>query len=293
MQELIKYLFVLNNGSGRNSTLSWKDTINDFFKGKTNTFKIYSLPDKFNAKQIKDHISLVKPQQVIAVGGDGTVTMLANILANTNIPLGILPGGSANGMAKELDIPEQPLEALRIVEEGFIKDIDLIKINHKNYCLHLSDLGLNAHLIKHFDEGTVRGKLGYALVLLKTLWRKEKMEVIIRTDETSIRRSAFMVALANASKYGTGAVINPEGKLNDGLFEVIIVKRLSVGPLLKMLLKPGIFNSTKIEIVSCTSVEINTRNKVHFQIDGEYHGRTKHLIAEINKGAVKMIVPKN
>ncbi len=293
MQELIKYLFVINNGSGRSSTLSWKDTINDFFKGKEDTFQIYNLPDKFDTKQIKDHILKAKATYVVAVGGDGTVTMLANILAGTNLPLGILPGGSANGMAKELGIAEQPLEALKIIEDGFVQEIDLIKINNKNYCLHLSDLGLNAHLIKHFDEGKVRGKLGYALVLLKTLWHKEKLEVIIRTNETKIRRSAFMVALANASKYGTGAVINPEGKLDDGLFEVIIVKRLAIGPLLKMLLKPGLFNSTKIEIVSCTSVEINTRNKVHFQIDGEYQGRTKHLTAEINKGAVKMIVPKH
>ena len=291
MQELIKYLFVINNGSGRNSTPIWEDTINDFFKGKDDTFKMYILPPRFDTKQIKDHILLVKPQQVIAVGGDGTVTMLANILASTNIPLGILPAGSANGMAKELGIAEQPLEALKIIEEGFLLEIDLIKINKEKYCLHLSDLGLNAHLIKHFDEGKIRGKLGYALVLLKTLWRKEKMEVIISTNETNIRRSAFMVALANASKYGTGAVINPEGKLNDGLFEVIIVKKLSIGPLLKMLLKPGLFNSTKIEIVSCTSVEINTRKKVHFQIDGEYQGKIKQLSAEINKGAVRMIVP--
>ena len=117
------------------------------------------------------------------------------------------------------------------------------------------------------------------------------MEVIIRTNDAGIRRTAFMVALANASKYGTGAVINPEGKLDDGLFEVIIVKKLSIVALLKMLLKPGLFNTTKIEIVSCTSVEINTKGKVHFQIDGEYQGRVKHITAEIFKGAVKMIMP--
>jgi diacylglycerol kinase (ATP) len=293
MQKLIKYLFVINNGSGASSTTSWDAIISDFFRDKDDTFQLYNLPAHFETKQIKDHILLIKPAYVIAVGGDGTVTMLANIVAQTNIPLGILPGGSANGMAKELGIPVLPDDALKIIVAAYLKEIDLIKINQKKYCLHLSDLGLNAHLIKHFDEGKTRGKLGYALVLLKTLWHKEKMEVIIRTNETSIRRSAFMVALANASKYGTGAVINPEGKLDDGLFEVIIVKKLSVGPLLKMLLKPGLFNSTKIEIVSCTSVEINTKSKVHFQIDGEYQGRTKHLTAEINKGAVKMIVPAN
>lgn len=288
---MLQFLFIVNNSSGTNQSPTWTNIINDFFIDKDETFKIYNLPTKFEVTQIKDHIIKEQPVNVIAVGGDGTVTMLADILAGTNIHLGILPGGSANGMARELGIPLVPLEALKIVEKGTIKEIDLIRINKKKYCLHLSDLGLNAHLIKHFDEGKFRGKLGYALVLLKTLWRKEKMEVIIRTTLSAIRRTAFMVALANASKYGTGAVINPQGKLDDGLFEVIIVKKLSLGPLLKMLLKPGLFNTTKIEIVSCTSVEINTRSKVHFQIDGEYQGRIKHLTAEINKGAIKMIVP--
>ncbi len=288
---MLQFLFIVNNSSGRNQSITWNNVINDFFIDKDETFKIYNLPPKFDVTQIKDHIIKEQPKNVIAVGGDGTVTMLANILAGKNMQLGILPGGSANGMARELGIPLVPLDALKIIEQCSIKEIDLIKINNKKYCLHLSDLGLNAHLIKHFDEGKFRGKLGYALVLFKTLWRKEKMEVIIRTSKGSIRRTAFMVALANASKYGTGAVINPQGKLDDGLFEVIIVKKLSLGPMLKMLLKPGLFNTTKIETVSCTSVEINTRSKVHFQIDGEYQGKIKHLTAEIYKGSVKMIVP--
>lgn len=288
---MIEFLFVVNNSSGTNQSTIWDKVINDFFKDKDHSFKIYNLPEDFDVTQIKDHITKYQPYNIIAVGGDGTVTMLANIIAGSNIALGILPAGSANGMAKELGISEVPAEALQIIIDGHTKKCDLIKINGNKYCLHLSDIGLNAHLIKHFDEGKMRGKLGYALVILKTLWHKEKMQVIIKTKDIEVKRNAFMVVLANATKYGTGAVINPQGNLSDALFEVIIVRKLALGPLLKMLIKPGIFNPKKIEIIPSTSVEITMIREMHFQIDGEYQGRIKRVTAEICGGILNIILP--
>ena len=288
---MLDFLFVVNNSSGIKQSDKWDNVINEFFINIKQTFEIYTLPADFNIAQIKDHLSKYNPQNVIAVGGDGTVTMLANIIAGTKTALGILPGGSANGMAKELGIPENATEALKIILDTHIKKCDLIKINGNKYCLHLSDIGLNAHLIKHFDEGKLRGKMGYALVILKTLWKKEKMQVVIKSKDVEVRRNAFMVVIANASKYGTGAVINPEGDLSDGLFEVIIIRRLALGSLLKMLLKPGIFNPKKIEIIPSTKAEVSMRTKMHFQIDGEYQGRIQKLTAEISPGILNIIVP--
>lgn len=288
---MLQFLFIVNNGSGTNQSTSWNNVINDFFIGKDETFKIYNLPEKIETRQIKDHIAKEQPVNVIAVGGDGTVSMLANMLAGSNIALGILPAGSANGMARELGIPENPQDALKIIVEAKIKHCDLIRINGNKYSLHLSDIGLNAQLIKYFDEGKLRGKLGYALVILKTLWHKEKMQVIIKTKDVEVRRNAFMVVLANATKYGTGAVINPHGNLEDGLFEVIIIRKLALGSLLKMLLKPGIFNPKKIEIIPSTSAVITMVKKTHFQIDGEYQGEISKVNAEICEGILKIIEP--
>lgn len=293
MQEIkpLKFLFIVNPGSGKNTAASWTEVIKNSFKDSDDPYEIFLLPEKLDPLQVKKRIAQSAPENVIAVGGDGTVALLANILADKDTPLGILPGGSANGMAKDLGIPENAEDALQIIKKGFVKKCDLIKINDKYYCLHMSDLGLNAHLVKHFDEGKVRGKFGYGLVILKTLWHREKMQVIIRTKDTEVWRNAFMVVLANARMYGTGAVINPEGKRDDGVFEVIIVRRLSLGSLLKMLLKPGMFNPHKIEIIPCTSVKITTVRSVHFQTDGEYKGKTKNVHAVIEPGAVRLILP--
>lgn len=288
----LKYLFVINSGSGSKDHHSRDERIKAFLESENITDGIYHLPEHFDIKQIKDHVQKLNPEKVIAVGGDGTVTMMANVVAGSDMALGIIPAGSANGMAKELGIPENIDAALAVLTEGEEKCIDLIKINDNDLCLHMSDIGLNAHLIKHFDEGRLRGKLGYGLVIIKTLWKKEKMNVLIHTDDKQVKREAFMVALANATMYGTGAVINPEGKIDDGLFEVIIVRKLSFGALLKMLFKPGLFDPKNIEIYHCTLAEINTSRKVHFQIDGEYKGRVKNIVASVLPKSVKMILPK-
>ena len=288
----LKLLFVINPVAGSNDT-SWEELIRNYFTGKPFTVEYFILEKKPDIEGIRKKIKEFSPERVIAVGGDGTVTMVAKIVAQTKAALGIIPAGSANGMAKELNLPESLEEALTIVTGGQPQCCDAININNKEVCLHLSDIGLNAQLIKYFDEGKVRGKLGYGKVLMKALWYKQKMQVIIQAKDQEIRRNAFMVVLANASKYGTGAVINPMGSLNDGAFEVVIVRRLALSELLKMLFKPQPFNPKKIETFSATSVKLETLKSVHFQIDGEYLGKINILRADILPDYINILLPRS
>lgn len=286
----LKLLFVINPVAGPNNT-SWEEIIRNYFTERPFTVDYFILDEKPDTNLIKKKIKEFSPDRVVAVGGDGTVTLVAKLVANTKAALGILPAGSANGMARELNLPIDPQDALAVVAGGEIKCCDAILINNKEICLHLSDIGLNAQLIKYFDEGKVRGKFGYGKVLLKTLWYKQKMQVIIQSQKKEIRRNAFMVVLANASKYGTGAVINPTGELDDGAFEVVIVRRLALSELLKMLYKPQPFNPKKIETFSATSIKLETTRSVHFQIDGEYMGKINKLNAKILPEYINMVLP--
>ncbi len=287
----LKILFVINPGAGTQTKPLWENAINEYFKDLPHTISLFKINGNNPAEALGKEIEKTGPDRVIAVGGDGTVTLVAKQLAGTRIAMGILPAGSANGMAKELNIPENAQGALDIVVNGQLSNGDLIEINGKELCLHLSDIGLNAQLIKYFDEGKLRGKLGYALVVLKTLWNKQRMRVVIQTETEEIRRTAFMVVLANASKYGTGAVINPHGSINDGYFEVIVVKRLAFAELLKMLFRPRPFNPRNIQCFSARSISIHTHRNVHFQIDGEYMGKIKHIEARILHHRIKLILP--
>lgn len=118
------------------------------------------------------------------------------------------------------------------------------------------------------------------------------MQVSIETKNREIKREALMVVIANATKYGTGAVINPGGNLYDGLFEVIVVKKLALSELIKMLFKAKRFNPKKVEVFHTRHVTIETRHKVHFQVDGEYLGKIRKLTANIEAAQLNLLLPK-
>lgn len=286
-----RILFVINPISGGRVKTDWENSIRDYFRDKPHSIEFFMLTGKNDPESVSHWIEKIKPEKVVAVGGDGTVSLVARLLVASNITLGILPAGSANGMAKELGLPLTATEALDVITGGTIKNADVIRINNEHICLHLSDIGLNAQLIKHFEEGKIRGKLGYATKVLKTLWTKSFLTVNISTGDANVSVKALMVVLANATKYGTGAVINPVGNLYDGKFEVVVMKRLAVSELLKMWFRPQPFNPKKIRLYAATAVTITTHKSAHFQVDGEYLGKVKKVEAHILAGQLKLIVP--
>lgn len=287
----LKLLFVINPASGVKAKPNWETIIRDFFKDLNHNIEFYLLTGKNDAASIKYWIEKLTPDRIIAVGGDGTVSALAKILLGSGIPMGILPAGSANGMAKELEIPDSVEGAMDVILNGKIEKSDVISINDNEICLHLSDLGINAQLIKYFQQGGRRGKWGYAKVLFKALWRRKLMHVTIELDDKNQETDAFMVVLANASKYGTGAVINPEGNLHDGLFEVVVVKKLSLAEFFKLFLSFTRFNPKKVELFQTRSVSIVTSRKIDFQVDGEYLGKVEKVDAKIIASKLDLLIP--
>jgi diacylglycerol kinase (ATP) len=285
------FLFVINPLSGGKQKNDYEAIIKKYFELLPHKIKFFLLKGKNDAEELEKCIRLENPQKIVAVGGDGTVSMVAKIILGTDMQLGIVPAGSANGMAVELNIPINIEEALRIAEKGIVRQIDTICINSE-ICLHLSDIGLNARLIKYFEEGNMRGKLGYAKVALKALLKKQNIRVIIQTKDREIKRDAFMVVLANASKYGTGAMINPIGDLYDGLFEVVIIRQIGIATLFKVWFRPRNLDPKKIEVIQAKAVHIETYRKVHFQIDGEYRGRVHKVDAEIMPAQLNILVPE-
>jgi len=291
MNQLSKILFVINHGSGSRKGVDWNGVIRNYFENLPYEIDFFLLPCDEAVEKLKKKIADWKPYRVVAVGGDGTVTLVAQQLRGTDMQMGIIPAGSANGMAKELEISEDASVALGIIVSGEIKKADLIQINDKHICLHLSDVGLNAQLVKYFQEGSVRGKIGYVRALIKALFRKQRMRVSVDFKDKEIQYSAVMVLIANASKYGTGATINPLGNIYDGVFEVVIVRRLGLLHILKMFLKYQRFDPKEIQVLQATAVNIETTHRVHFQIDGEYLGKLKTVKARILASQLNLLIP--
>lgn len=288
-----KILFIINSGSGNNAT-DWPKEIEAYFNDLDHTIELYFLKKGIHVKSIKDKIKVFNPDKVVAVGGDGTVGLVAECLLQNNIPLGILPAGSANGLAKELGISAVPAEALHTIADGIIKKIHLTKVNSK-LCIHLSDIGLNASMLKKFQSDNTRGVWGYIKAIVKEAWRvvlkKPLMQVSMTLDNKIIELKAAMIVIANATKYGTGAIINPLGSLEDDVFEVIVIKKISIREIIKMMITHAPYDSEKTMVFETNSLTILTRKKAYFQIDGEYLGKVNKIEAVLIPAALQIIAP--
>lgn len=285
------FLFAINPASGGTEKTVWEESIQQYFAGSSHTVHQFYFDGKTDEELLHQQIDQHHPDCVVAVGGDGTLKIVATVLMGTTMLLGVLPAGSANGMARELGIPPDPEGSLSLLVNGTPKATDVLLINDKDICLHMSDIGLNAQLVKHYQENNFRGKLGYLRSVVQVLHKRRLLRVSVTVGDECIQRAALMVVLANARMYGTGAIINPDGNPFDGRFEVVIFRRFSFWSVLKMFWRYKAFDPKHIEIYPATSIDIETYRRAYFQIDGEYRGRITTLKAKVQPGAVQILLP--
>lgn len=232
-----------------------------------------------------------KPERIIVAGGDGTIKMAAEALEGKDVILGILPAGSANGLSVDLNFPTTIAENLQIAFHNDFMELDMIAINGRR-SLHLSDIGLNAELIKNYENSSIRGKLGYAIQAVNTLTDTEtRFHAKIVANEQTIETDAKMIVIANSQKYGTGVTINPQGKMDDGKFEIVIIKNLDLVVFGKIITGNMPIDTGDVEIISAETATITTDVPVHFQIDGEYCSEVTALEVQIIPKEMKIAVP--
>lgn len=286
-----KLLFVINPVSGGLDKLILKSDIEDYFTNSLFEIHFVTLTGKNDAQLLQQQIKLFNPAKVIAVGGDGTIKLVAEQLIGQEIPLGIIPAGSANGLATELGIPFPVIEALDVIVNGEVRKIDLVQLNENEISIHLSDIGLNALLVKYYTLGKLRGKWAYAKAIIPVFLRRKLIKIELDLDGEHLYRSVFMVVIANANAYGNGLLINPLGTMYDGLFEIIIIKEISFWELFKMMFTHRPFDPQKTEIFQAKEISISIPRKAFFQIDGEYRGKVKIIKARILPSAIGLIFP--
>lgn len=253
---------------------------------------IYETSGENDEQAIVEIFEEYKPERIIIAGGDGTIKMVGEALENKDVIFGILPAGSANGLSVDLNLPTTIEENLEIAFQDNFIEIDMICINQKK-SLHLSDLGLNALLVKNYENGTTRGKLGYALQVITTLTElEEPFSATISANNETKECVARMIVIANSQKYGTGVTINPTGKMDDGKFEIVILKNLDLLVFGKIITGNIPVDSDDVEIITTDKAVIKTGTPTSFQIDGEYCGEETHLDIQILPNQMKITIPK-
>lgn len=250
---------------------------------------LYQTCGKEDPAKIKALINNTSPSRVIVAGGDGTIKMVAEVLAEFDLPLGIIPAGSANGLAFNLGLTTLPLyRQIEVAAGENFSHIDVLDINGEA-CLHMSDFGINAELIKNYETSKIRGKFGYLLQTIPTLIRsKYPFEFKITTEKESFSKQGILLAFANFKKYGTGANINPQGKPDDGIFEIIVFKEFDIFEIIRTLRNEDGPDPKFAEIIPVSWAKVKCTTPVAFQIDGEYIGELEEIEVKINSKKLKI-----
>ena len=285
-------LLVVNPISGDLDKSELIAIVQSYADHNSHILKIYSTTGIADIEEIKKLYELYKLDRILVAGGDGTIKMVAEAMQDFDITIGILPAGSANGLAVDLNLPETIEDNLEIAFFNDFMEMDIICINGKK-SIHLSDLGVNAEMIKNYEGSAIRGKLGYALQTLYTLVDLDDPFVATITgDFPTVTTEARMIVIANSQKYGTGVSINPNGKMDDGKFELVILKNMDLLVLSKIIAGNSTLDVNDVQIISTNKATITTDIPVSFQIDGEYCGMQTKLEVTILPKQMKVAIPK-
>ena len=284
-------VLVVNPISGGVDKSEFIEAVTHFATKENWNLILFKTSGEDDVSRIRILFKRYKPKRIIIVGGDGTIKMVAEATESQDVILGILPAGSANGLAVDLGLMKTLEENIEIAFYNSYIELDTIVINNQK-CFHLSDLGLNAELVKNYEKSNIHGKWGYFLQAINTLLDfGDPFTATIVANNQTIECEARMIVIANSKKYGTGIVINPDGVMNDGKFELVILKNLDLMIFGEIILGNIPLNQEDIEILSTDKATIKTNFPVSFQIDGEYCGAKKQLKIKMLSQKIKIAVP--
>ncbi len=287
-------LFVINPISGDIDKQDLDAKIEAFAAKHQLQVAFFNTTGENDDEHLKAFIAEKKPDIVGAVGGDGTVNLVAKQLVHTKTPLAIIPMGSGNGLSKDLQIPQNDIAAaLEVLLQYDMVNLDTLEVDGQ-FFMHLADIGFNARIVKLFNNSNKRGLLSYLRFTIREFFKYKTTRYVIKTDNGNFSGSAFMITIANSNQFGSNLTINPDGKYDDGLFEVIVIKRFprkkALGLFFRMLFKRINF-SPYCKIIQCRQAEIFSMRRQTLQFDGEIAGTVKSFKIIINPGSLKVLAP--
>jgi diacylglycerol kinase (ATP) len=286
--------FIINPASGKEEAIL--TYINQVFDGSDTDWDVTITKRGKGAGEIAG--ALIGKTDLIAVyGGDGCVTEVASALFETEMPMAIIPGGTANVMAKELAIPIDTKAALELLvgSQASVKTIDMGLVNDHPFLLRIN-LGIMADMILQTDRNLKDqiGQMAYGVTAIKTIANAEPVEYRLEIDGDVIEDSGVSLTVTNSGNIGIGDfALQPGISITDGLLDVILLKDNNFVSLLKVAGSTLLQNETDaIKHWSCKQVTITTVQEQHFICDDE-EKKARVLNISVVPSAIKILVPLN
>lgn len=287
-----KVLFIINKYAGTGFQPEVESRMRD-------TCARYGAECSIEFTQARGHATTLAQQAaekgfdfVVAVGGDGTINEVAQGVMQTKIPMGIIPRGSGNGLARHLGIPLNIPDGLETLFNSKVLNMDTFTVNGK-LSLNVSGIGFDGRIANLFGEKTKRGLSGYVSLVLKEYFAFQPFDVEIRMHDKVLNRSSFIIAIANSSQYGNNARIAPQASVCDEKLHLTILKKI---PAYRFDFMYNFFSgelkeSPLCEMLETDTVKIKALRPVPYHVDGEPCGHHDEFMIQVLPAALPVLVP--
>jgi YegS/Rv2252/BmrU family lipid kinase len=230
----------------------------------------------------------------VVVSGDGLVGAIGGAMAGAETPMGIIPGGRGNDLARVLGIPEDPEGAVAALLDGETRRIDVGEVNGKRF-LGIVSVGFDSEANRLANETHfLRGNLVYAFAAIRTLIRWKPGRFTVRVDDERYRFTGYSVSVANNKAFGGGMFIAPDAELDDGEFDIVAVGE--AGKLRSLASMPKVFKGTHVEedwvrVFRARHLELSASHPYPVYADGEHISDLPASLRVLPQ-ALNVIVPR-
>lgn len=294
-------IFLVNPISGTKSKTSLKEQLQQYCAENRINFRIEPTNAAGEYEYLREIIEKEAITDIVICGGDGTINQVVGALYSTPVNFGIIPFGSGNGLAHSAKIPASPLKALAAIFNGVIKPTDAFRVNGRFACM-LSGVGFDADVAHAFAKQKTRGLITYTRESIKQLFAAKAYPFGIEINGSIQKTEAFFISVANSNQFGNQFTIAPKASLNDGLLDIVVVKKMN-----KALLPFTIFSQVmgtnemhpieelqekfNIDYFQTEKIVIHNPGMAQLHIDGDPVETAARIEVDIIKGAFNMWMP--
>jgi len=266
-----KIFLIINQYAGHGNGEKAVNLVIPFLKKCGNMVEYSFTHSPGHATELAQKASADGYDLVVAVGGDGTVNEVAQGLIGTDTPMGIIPMGSGNGLARELNISMDMQKSARTLVEGENMQLDVCKLNDQRF-LCTSGIGFDAMIAYKMSKSATRGFLKYVQLVIQESIFFKPLDVRMKIDGVVIEKPVFLITFANASQFGNNAFIAPGASMTDGFIDVVVIRKFS--KIWMPVFAVALFSKMipKLPFVDCykaKQIELQLADTPHYHFDGE------------------------
>ena len=295
-----KILYFINPISGPKRKIQLQDVLIEKTLGQKIFFEILFTTEDGEYPFLADKVKNEEFTDVVICGGDGTVSQVVSYFLGMNINIGIIPMGSGNGLALAAKIPRSIDKALKIIFAGTATFVDAFFINEKFSCM-LCGVGFDAQVAHDFAQQPKRGLATYVRESVKNFIKAEPYRFDLTIEGKTFSTDAYFISVANSNQFGNNFTIAPKASLQDGLLDIIVVKKMSKARMIWAILKQirsgevgtqeDGFHKKEVLYFQTDKLIIHNHQLAPLHIDGDPAETSKKFKIEILPKAFKLIMP--